>query len=129
MGALGICTWEGCKAQTGPAQSKRRARLYCPDHLPLALARGARNRQPDRHVNVNGYVMVRVDGTLVAEHRVVMAEMLGRALRKGESVHHRNGHRDDNRPENLELWIGPVRNGIRASDIVCPHCSRPYASL
>jgi hypothetical protein len=39
----------------------------------------------------------------VAEHVVIMAQMIGRALRKGESVHHRNGIRADNRPENLEL--------------------------
>ena len=40
----------------------------------------------------------------VTEHVVVMAEVLGRPLKKGESVHHRNGLRADNRPCNLELW-------------------------
>lgn len=44
----------------------------------------------------------RSDG-YVREHVLVMTEVLGRALRPGEVVHHRNGDRLDNRPENLEL--------------------------
>jgi hypothetical protein len=101
------------------------------EHLPRVRSaretrRGRPRRTEDRYVSEQGYVMIRIGSRYVPEHRVVMMAMLGRPLVRGESVHHRNGVRSDNRPENLELWVGPIRRGARATDLVCIHCGRPW---
>lgn len=60
----------------------------------------------------------------VLEHRYVMEQTLGRYLEPHERVHHLNGQRNDNRPENLELWKVKKKDpaGVRAADYHCAGC-------
>lgn len=88
------------------------------------------------HVTAQGYKLVRADGHpnatdagQIFEHRLVMSQSLGRALRDDENVHHKNGNRSDNRltpghelggcPStccNLELWSKAQPKGQRIAD-------------
>jgi hypothetical protein len=66
-----------------------------------------------RIVNQRGYVLICVgvghplatrNRPYALEHRVVMSNMIGRSLRRGEVVHHKDGNKQNNAPANLELW-------------------------
>jgi hypothetical protein len=59
----------------------------------------------------------------VLEHLLVMESKLGRYLEPHERVHHMNGDRTDNRPENLELWKIKDPAGVRAVDYHCAGCT------
>lgn len=54
-----------------------------------------------RTLSTDGYWLIAVDGKRVREHRIVAEKMLGRKLEKHEIVHHVDGDKLNNRPENL----------------------------
>lgn len=47
-----------------------------------------------------------------------MKDVLGRDLLPGENIHHKNGSRVDNRPENLELWVTRQPQGQTVEDLL-----------
>jgi len=76
-----------------------------------------------RTVDSDGYVRIWTPddpranmGRYMKEHIVVMEETMGRQLLSHENVHHKNGDRTDNRPENLELWSTSQPAGQRVED-------------
>lgn len=86
------------------------------------------NWKGGRTVNgLTGYVRVKAPdhprakhsgGWYVLEHILIVEERIGRYLLPGENVHHRNGIRDDNRSDNLELWVKSQPAGQRVSDLL-----------
>lgn len=118
------CALEGCK-------NKPLAKGWCTTHYHqilrgeephLSVTRSPRgtgciDAQGYRRVPGNGHPNSLSSGT-IKEHILVMSETIGRPLLKGESVHHKNGVRHDNRPENLELWVTHQPSGQRPEDLV-----------
>jgi hypothetical protein len=106
-GGSGSCTFNGCSGVV-------KAKFLCNTHFMQLKQTGIVRpvHVATWHLNDQGYM---VKGRLL-QHRVVMEELIGRKLKSHETVHHKNGNRADNRPENLELWSRHQPSGQRALD-------------
>jgi hypothetical protein len=117
-------------------QPKKYCSLSC---TGVAAHRTQFKRRKGYFIDKHGYVLLNPPGRTrkgrqtyqQPEHRAVMEKILGRKLEKHETVHHKNGIRHDNRPENLELWSsGRHGRGQRAADLAqYPHLAVAGYSL
>lgn len=99
-----------CSRRCGLMERDRRGQLHA--------------KEGTRAPGGSGYFVVKVGKRWVLEHRHIMEKKLGRSLEPHERVHHKNGNRADNRPQNLELWKVKKKDpaGVRAADYHCPGC-------
>lgn len=111
-GRFGICELCGVAlSRVGRGRKKPLCRSCCTGENAYNYKGG--------HTTTQGYVTVRrKDGSATFKHRVVMEDKLGRRLAQDETVHHLNGVRDDNRIENLELWVGAHPRGLKIPDAI-----------
>ncbi len=72
-------------------------------HAPMASGHARGLAENGRKMDTKGYVWVQIGTVWIPEHRWVAACELKRALAREEVVHHLNGIKHDNRPENLEV--------------------------
>ena len=105
---------EACGFTYRPARASSR---FC--SRPCAWSKNGGQNKKDQcwWTNSRGYIEGRIwlpDGTQirVKQHRFIVEGILGRALLPTEDVHHKNGIKNDNRPENLEV----IDHGKHSSD-------------
>jgi len=101
------CEYCGAPVTRPSARSFRHPHVYCNRTCTSQAHR--RNHHPQwkggRSINSSGYVIVLTEtGQYRQEHRIVMEQMLGRPLTSEELVHHKDGNKLNNAPENLELF-------------------------
>ena len=99
---------KGCKPW-----NKGKKKPYSPETIEkMRLAKlGKRGSETNnfkggKTISSQGYILIRVDGKYVEEHRYKMEQKLGRKLLPTEIVHHKNENgltKQDNDDDNLEL--------------------------
>lgn len=111
------CAWEACSGEGHPNWT------------------GGRQKRTDGYIDLSRSLvpeelrcMCRKEGK-VFEHRLIMAQHLGRPLKASEVVHHKNHIRDDNRIENLELYPHHTHTSLTQAEQKIAELEKQIAAL
>ena len=99
-----------------------------------SLCRSCSRFRGMRYKNPEGYIVITLPKNdpfvsmthtaknKIFEHRYLIAKALNRLLTNEEIVHHKNGIKDDNCLENLQIVVRQNHRG----EVICPHCHKAY---
>jgi hypothetical protein len=143
-----VCSWCGTTFTCDPSQARLGRGKHCSRACHGQGMRGERSAtwKGGRRKTETYVIVMTPEGRCMTEHRFVMQQLVGRRLRSDEHVHHINGIKNDNRPENLRLmthqehsqyhgtqgrWARDYNHCVRCLSSDRPHrarglCSRCY---
>lgn len=132
-----VCPECGTAFEIPPWAERKRKKTWCTRSCHARWLARTRKTTTGRYQTTDGYILLYRPGHPMAtqagyvfEHRLVAAETIGRLLLASEVVNHKNGIKNDNRPENLEVMLKGQHDSYGWTDqhwqVKCPCCGESF---